>query len=139
MKKKLPISHKQSSEEDIFPHLPGSHLKLSNPALEFVKTICEVCCLFNKRRNAGYLLSRRQVLCGRCFSVYYDLYSHTILSSYFIDTVRYTNCLKVKNVSFLFFTTDFFAVSDMIQKQQCVAYIILLIAYRRVLLCLIFS
>ena len=26
----------------VFPNLPGSHLHLNNPALEFVKTVCKV-------------------------------------------------------------------------------------------------
>ncbi|CAL1540665.1 unnamed protein product, partial [Lymnaea stagnalis] len=43
LKKKFPVSHE--GEGDLFPRLPGSHLKLSNPALEFVKSICEVLAL----------------------------------------------------------------------------------------------
>ncbi|XP_059166217.1 DNA polymerase epsilon catalytic subunit A-like [Physella acuta] len=42
MQKKLSVKSKQSDMSDIFPNLPGSHLNLTNPALEFVKTICEV-------------------------------------------------------------------------------------------------
>ncbi|XP_012941045.1 DNA polymerase epsilon catalytic subunit A [Aplysia californica] len=43
MKKKLPVSHgRADGQTDIFPQLPGSHLPLSNPALEFVKTVCQV-------------------------------------------------------------------------------------------------
>ena len=29
-------------EESVFPVLPGSHLKLTNPALEFIKSLCKV-------------------------------------------------------------------------------------------------
>ncbi|BFZ25729.1 hypothetical protein BsWGS_28768 [Bradybaena similaris] len=43
IKKKLPASHGNSDGgADIFPRLPGSHRRLTNPALEFVKTVCEV-------------------------------------------------------------------------------------------------
>ena len=31
-----------TGRSDLFPLLPGSHLPLSNPALEFVKSICQV-------------------------------------------------------------------------------------------------
>ena len=44
IKKKLAMKHKNSDDEvDLFPQLPGGHLPLTNPALEFVKTVCEVC------------------------------------------------------------------------------------------------
>lgn len=29
-------------ETNVFPLLPGSHLRLTNPALEFVKALCKV-------------------------------------------------------------------------------------------------
>ena len=32
-----------SNEKSVFPELPGSHLALKNPALEFVKSVCQVC------------------------------------------------------------------------------------------------
>ena len=35
--KKLPIG-----EDEVFPTLPGSHLRLTNPSLEFVKALCKV-------------------------------------------------------------------------------------------------
>ncbi len=34
-----------TSEDNVFPLLPGSHLKLSNPALEFIKALCKVLAL----------------------------------------------------------------------------------------------
>ncbi|XP_055866677.1 DNA polymerase epsilon catalytic subunit A-like isoform X1 [Biomphalaria glabrata] len=43
IKKKLPSSHVGAT--DVFPHPPGSHLKLTNPALEFIKYICEILAL----------------------------------------------------------------------------------------------
>jgi DNA polymerase epsilon subunit 1 len=39
--KKYP-EHRGAAEDSIFPSLPGSHLKLTHPALEFVKAICKV-------------------------------------------------------------------------------------------------
>ncbi len=33
---------KKGVSDDLFPLLPGSHLDLHNPALEFVKSICKV-------------------------------------------------------------------------------------------------
>ncbi|XP_023347648.1 DNA polymerase epsilon catalytic subunit A, partial [Eurytemora carolleeae] len=39
--KKFP-EHRGDAEDSIFPSLPGSHLKLTHPALEFVKAICKV-------------------------------------------------------------------------------------------------
>ena len=39
--KKFP-EHRGDPEDSIFPHLPGSHLKLTYPALEFVKAVCKV-------------------------------------------------------------------------------------------------
>ncbi len=35
---------KKGGSDDLFPLLPGSHLHLHNPALEFVKSICKVRC-----------------------------------------------------------------------------------------------
>ena len=41
--KKLPPETGQDEEdESVFPILPGSHLKLTHPALEFVKALCKV-------------------------------------------------------------------------------------------------
>lgn len=37
---KLSVSHAEST--NVFPLLPGSHLLLTNPALEFIKAVCEV-------------------------------------------------------------------------------------------------
>ncbi|KAH9489960.1 hypothetical protein Btru_036333 [Bulinus truncatus] len=46
IKKKLPGSHTgRDGSSDVFPHPPGSHLQFTNPALEFVKMICEVLAL----------------------------------------------------------------------------------------------
>lgn len=42
---KLSVSHAEST--NVFPLLPGSHLLLTNPALEFIKAVCEV--LYYKR------------------------------------------------------------------------------------------
>ena len=38
-------------EEGMFPSLPGSHLSLTNPALELVKTICQVLSLDSSTRH----------------------------------------------------------------------------------------
>ena len=43
--KKLPPEMGQDEEDDeesAFPVLPGSHLKLTHPSLEFVKALCKV-------------------------------------------------------------------------------------------------
>merc|ERR1712029_225913 len=40
--KKLPEQLGGDEEESVFPILPGSHLKFTNPALEFVKSLCKV-------------------------------------------------------------------------------------------------
>jgi len=41
--KKFPqIKGREEEEDSIFPTLPGSHLKLTFPALEFVKAVCKV-------------------------------------------------------------------------------------------------
>ena len=34
--------NKHNTSAKVFPSLPGSHLHLNNPALEFVKTVCKV-------------------------------------------------------------------------------------------------
>lgn len=39
---KLAPTHPEIAETLIFPVLPGSHLRPTNPALEFVKTVCHV-------------------------------------------------------------------------------------------------
>ena len=42
--KKLPpeVGQDEEEEESVFPVLPGSHLKLTHPSLEFVKALCKV-------------------------------------------------------------------------------------------------
>jgi len=40
--KKYPEQRGKSQEDSIFPTLPGSHLKMTHPALEFVKAVCKV-------------------------------------------------------------------------------------------------
>ena len=41
MQRKL-HSTRGAEQNPLFPQLPGSHLLLQNPALEFVKAICKV-------------------------------------------------------------------------------------------------
>jgi len=36
------VGRQEEEEENIFPTLPGSHLKLTFPALQFVKSVCKV-------------------------------------------------------------------------------------------------
>ncbi|KAG1689536.1 DNA polymerase epsilon catalytic subunit A [Nymphon striatum] len=42
IQKKLPSTSSGNSETSVFPELPGSHLKLTSPPLEFVKAVCKV-------------------------------------------------------------------------------------------------
>ena len=46
-KKLPPETGLEPGEESAFPQLPGSHLKLTHPALEFVKALCKVLSLDN--------------------------------------------------------------------------------------------
>ncbi|XP_054717403.1 DNA polymerase epsilon catalytic subunit A-like [Uloborus diversus] len=50
IKKKLP-SNIGPNGQDIFPALPGSHLKFTNPALEFTKAICKVLSLDSQLKS----------------------------------------------------------------------------------------
>ena len=43
LNRKFPlVKGREEQEESIFPSLPGSHLSLTFPALEFVKAVCKV-------------------------------------------------------------------------------------------------
>ena len=43
--------NRDGTTNEVFPMLPGSHLKLSNPALEFVKSVCKVLSLDTSTRH----------------------------------------------------------------------------------------
>ena len=52
----------------VFPFLPGSHLPLAHPALEFVKSVCKVLSLDSSTRHQVAKLrfvSRKPLYCGR--------------------------------------------------------------------------
>lgn len=42
IQKKVTGTRNVSQPSELFPVLPGSHLPLNNPALEFVKYVCQV-------------------------------------------------------------------------------------------------
>lgn len=42
IKKKVTGSRNSTEPSEMFPVLPGSHLLLNNPALEFIKYVCKV-------------------------------------------------------------------------------------------------
>lgn len=50
IQKKVTGSRNTAELSDLFPVLPGSHLLLSNPALEFVKCVCKVSAHLTVRR-----------------------------------------------------------------------------------------
>lgn len=43
IQKKVTGTRSVTQPSEMFPVLPGSHLPLSNPALEFIKYVCQVC------------------------------------------------------------------------------------------------
>lgn len=44
IQKKVTGSRNVTQTSEMFPVLPGSHLPLNNPALEFIKYVCQVSC-----------------------------------------------------------------------------------------------
>lgn len=42
IQKKVSGSRRTTEPSEMFPALPGSHLMLNNPALEFIKSVCQV-------------------------------------------------------------------------------------------------
>lgn len=62
IQKKVTGTRSVTHTSEMFPILPGSHLPLNNPALEFIKYVCQVKKNNNKKRNllllfflSGYL------------------------------------------------------------------------------------
>lgn len=47
IQKKVTGTRNVTEPSEMFPTLPGSHLLLNNPALEFIKYVCEVRTVFN--------------------------------------------------------------------------------------------
>lgn len=47
IQKKVTGTRNVTEPSEMFPALPGSHLLLNNPALEFIKYVCEVRTVFN--------------------------------------------------------------------------------------------
>ena len=45
--RKLPEQLGGDDEDSVFPVLPGSHLRLTNPALEFVKALHKASCFYS--------------------------------------------------------------------------------------------
>lgn len=43
IQKKVCGTRSVAQPSEMFPVLPGSHLPLNNPALEFIKYVCQVC------------------------------------------------------------------------------------------------
>lgn len=53
IQKKVTGSRNSAELSEIFPVLPGSHLLLNNPALEFIKYVCKVRTLHTLRSLCG--------------------------------------------------------------------------------------
>ncbi len=67
LRKRQALSATDEAEEALlsFPELPGSHLKMKNPTLEFVKMICEVFALAKQMQTEVQILKRNLLdLCG---------------------------------------------------------------------------
>lgn len=76
IQKKVTGSRNTADLSDLFPVLPGSHLLLSNPALEFIKCVCKVCAhphlCGGLCARAG---SRRQSLVYHCMDTHSAMFS----------------------------------------------------------------
>uniref|UniRef100_A0A6I8NLR9 DNA polymerase epsilon catalytic subunit n=1 Tax=Ornithorhynchus anatinus TaxID=9258 RepID=A0A6I8NLR9_ORNAN len=58
IQKKVSGSRNSTEPSDMFPRLPGSHLPLNNPALEFIKYVCKVLSLDTNITNQVNKLNR---------------------------------------------------------------------------------
>uniref|UniRef100_A0A8C8ZA88 DNA polymerase epsilon catalytic subunit n=1 Tax=Prolemur simus TaxID=1328070 RepID=A0A8C8ZA88_PROSS len=58
IQKKVTGSRNSTELSEMFPHLPGSHLLLNNPALEFIKYVCKVLSLDTNITNQVNKLNR---------------------------------------------------------------------------------
>ncbi|EDV21734.1 uncharacterized protein TRIADDRAFT_30078 [Trichoplax adhaerens] len=58
IQKMLPYGNAEKDTTDYFPDLPGSHLVLRNPALQFVKAVCKVLSLDSRIQNRVNKLRR---------------------------------------------------------------------------------
>ena len=61
--------HRRTSD-DLFPLLPGSHLDLTNPALEFVKSICKVSVRGRSGERVCVIFTLRELYYLCCCTVY---------------------------------------------------------------------
>lgn len=66
IQKKVTGSRNSTELSEMFPVLPGSHLLLNNPALEFIKYVCKVrvqCAC--EERTPTYMRKARMLMCAR--------------------------------------------------------------------------
>lgn len=56
IQKKVTGTRSVTQPSEMFPVLPGSHLPLNNPALEFIKYVCQVC--FFAAASPGFPLTK---------------------------------------------------------------------------------
>lgn len=71
IQKKVTGTRSVTLPSEMFPVLPGSHLPLNNPALEFIKYVCQVLysTKYNKANNTHQELDKAKQVkaCKACF------------------------------------------------------------------------